>query len=176
MKELQTYIIEKLKIRSGNKNSLDETIKDFYQLKDVITEFINDNYPDENIVISKISTITANWPISSKVKYNVKTYQSFNIDFKQNNIVSKGIRVGQISTDKIVFQYKERTNGTRAEYYPICGLDNGMCHEQFTFGKNLLEWLNELKNFRNNDIGITNIYKNMPLSNYNILKVFKIIE
>ena len=96
--------------------------------------------------------------------------------FKQNNIVSKGIRVGQISTDKIVFQYKERTNGTRAEYYPICGLDNGMCHEQFTFGKNLLEWLNELKNFRNNDIGITNIYKNMPLSNYNILKVFKIIE
>ena len=77
------------------------------------------------MVISKISTITANWPISSKVKYNVKTYQSFNIDFKQNNIVSKGIRVGQISTDKIVFQYKERTNGTRAEYYPICGLDNG---------------------------------------------------
>ena len=55
MKELQTYIIEKLKIRSGNKNPLDETIKDFYQLKDVITEFINDTYPDENVVISKIS-------------------------------------------------------------------------------------------------------------------------
>lgn len=179
MKNLQEYIIEKMVYTSSNSNIndiIDVKIKDIEHLKNILYEYYK-RVSQYELKISKILTK----PVKCRsTKYSmlrtfahideIEVGDHFKIEFLHNRRVVYKVCVAEYNNIFII----QQTFCARGSSQPddIIGLTNKYSYSPenpLSPGRNLLEWLNDLK-----EIKISN--GEIPFTNYQFLALLHFIE
>lgn len=168
MKNLQDYIIEKMVFTSSNKDKtdiLDVKIKDIEHLKNVLSEYYK-RVSQYELKVSRILTKPIKWhtPKHSLLKFfanieEIEVGDHFKIEFLHNRRVVYKVCVAEYNNIFII----QQTFCIRGSSSPddIIGLTHQHSYSPenpLEPGRNLLEWLNDLKEIKmsNGDMPFTN--------------------
>jgi hypothetical protein len=165
MKSLQELLFESLKIKSGSDiqskatDILDVNIKDFDHLKEILLKYLNfiDKYP---ATATKISNTPVKWKntkdsmlsMVSKIE-TIEVKKHFRIDLYFRSKITCCIECG-IYNDEFVFQMKTKGPVTNFHKHDIIGIQDEYGYSPtnpLKPGRNLYEWLIDLKNIKNGD-------------------------